>query len=61
MMEFLVALLMIVCGAFMVFLGLAIGFEAYTTTYGTELVMWGFTSVVCIISGLIFMALTAEM
>jgi len=59
-MQFLMALFMILCGAFLVICGVMIGVEAFTTTTGIDLLMWGFTSAITIIGGLMFFAILGE-
>lgn len=59
-MQFLMALFMIVCGVFLIICGVLIGVEAFTTTTGIDLLMWGFTSVITIIGGLMCIAILGE-
>lgn len=55
------AFFLLICGAFLVFIGVILGLEAITTTTGVELVMCGFMSLICIVGGLMFIALLGEM
>lgn len=60
MMNLIVALLMIVCGAFCVFLGGAIFYEMSFMAFGFEAICMGFTGVLSVLCGLACFACLTE-